>query len=191
MEYSFDLIWKAPLRDRAKRYAYVVGLFVCIFGVTTLSNAQNETPKIFWKNVGSSYRSFAEIKPILANHSDRSIYLYKIYPYWNAHLQRFNDEIGKWEAGGRGIGCATVANALEPIEIKPNEEREIELAWELSTDSFKKPKFFALDDHSTLRPLVGKYRIYLSYAFEPWTIATKPRQTFAVYSDFELVKGKK
>jgi hypothetical protein len=191
MQFSFDLMSKTTFRDRAKKHAFVVGLFVCIFGATILTNAQAEKPKIYWKNIGLSYKTFTEIRPVLANHSDRSIYLYKIYPYWNAHLQRFNEETNKWETGGKGIGCATVANPLEPIEIKPNEERPVELAWELSTDSLKKPKFFALDDHSTLRPLIGKYRLYLSYAFEPWTIASKPKQTFAVYSDFELVKGKK
>lgn len=153
-------------------------------------SAQTDSSKVFWKNVEAGYKKFSEIKPILVNQSDKSIFLYKIYPYWNAHLQRFNEETQKWEVGGKGIGCATVEKPLEPIEIKPNEERQIELAWELSTDDFEKPKFFELQDHETLRPLIGKYRLYLPYALEPWTLANRPKQTFSAFAEFEIVKKK-
>jgi hypothetical protein len=151
--------------------------------------AQEQT-KVFWKNVEVKYKKLSEIKPILVNQSDKSIYLYKLHPYWNAHLQRFNDETKEWEVGGKGIGCGTVEKPLEPIEIKPNEEREVELAWRLSTDNFKKPKFFELQDRDTLRSLVGKYKLYLHYAFEPWTLVNRPKQVFSVEQEFEIVKKK-
>lgn len=149
-----------------------------------------EQPKVFWKNVEAKYKKFSEINPILVNQSDKSIYLYKLHPYWNAHLQRFNDETKEWEVGGKGIGCGVVDKPLEPIEIKPNEEQEVELAWRLSTDNFKKPKFFELQDRDTLRPLVGKYKLYLQYAFEPWTLVNKPKRVFSVEQKFEIVKKK-
>lgn len=170
-----------------------VRIFIAItflFAFALQTSAQISEPKIFWKNIQEKYKSFDEIKPILVNQSDKSIYLFKIYPYWNAHLERFNDETQKWEIGGKGIGCATVENPLEPIEIKPNEERQIELAWELSTDNFKNPKFFELNDHETLRPLIGKYNLYLHYAFESWTIANKPKRSYLVSAEFEIVKKK-
>lgn len=166
---------------------FIIFIFLSAFAFQV--SAQDEKPKIFWKNIETKYKKFSYIKPILVNQLDKSIYLYKIYPYWNAHLQRFNDQTKNWEIGGKGIGCATVSKPLEPIEIKPNEEREVELAWELSTDNFEKPKFFELQDHETLRPLVGKYKLYLSYAFEPWTIVNRPKQTLVVSTEFEIVKN--
>jgi hypothetical protein len=163
-----------------------VFVFLLVFALQV--SAQADSPKIFWKNVEAKYKKFDEIKPILVNRSDKSIYLYKIYPHWNAHLQRFNEDSQEWEIGAKGISCGTVGNPLEPIEIKPNEERQVELAWRLSTDNFKKPKFFRLQDYRTLRPLVGRYRLYLLYAFEPWTLVNRPMQTFSVFAEFEIVK---
>jgi len=164
-------------------FTFLLAFAVCV-------SAQIDSSKVFWKNVEAKYKKFNEIKPILVNQSDKSIFLYKIYPYWNAHLQRFNEESQRWEIGGKGIGCATVEKPLEPIEIKPNEERQIELAWESSTDNFEKPKFFELQDNDTLRPLIGKYKLYLPYSLEPWTLANRPKQTFSVSAEFEIVKKK-
>lgn len=172
--------------NRAK--FFVVFTFLSAFALQI--SAQTDTSKIFWKNVETKYKKFSEIIPILVNQSDKSIYLYKVYPYWNAHLQRFNEETQKWEAGGRGISCATVEKPFEPIEIKPNEERKIELAWKLSTDNFENPKFFELQDRETLRPLIGKYRLFINYAFEPWTLKDKPSRNHSVFAEFELVKKK-
>lgn len=165
-------------------------IFTIVLAFVLQVSAQSDSSKIFFKNVGKKYKKFSEIKPVLVNQSDKSVYLYKIYPYWNAHLQRFNEETQKWETGGKGIGCGTIANPLEPIEIKPNEEREVELAWELSTDNFEKPKFFELQDRETLRPLIGKYKLYLSYAFEPWTLKDTPLKKYVVSTEFELIKNK-
>ena len=165
-------------------------IFTFLLAFAFQLSAQDEKQKIVWENVQEKYKKFDEIKPILVNQSDKSIYLYKIYPYWNAHLQRFNEEMKQWEIGGKGIGCATVSKPLEPIEIKPNEERQIELAWELSTDDFEKPKFFELQDHETLRPLIGKYKLYFRYAFEPWTLVNRPKQTYSVFAEFEIVNKK-
>lgn len=170
--------------NRAK--IFIAFSFLLAFAVQVL--AQTDPSKIYWKNVNPRYKKFNEIKPILVNGSDKSIYLHKIYPYYNAHLQRLNEETQKWEAGAKGIGCATVEKPFEPIEIKPNEERPVELAWELSTDNFEKPKFFELQDHETLRPLVGKYKIYLAYALDPWTLMNKPKQTYSVSAEFEIIK---
>ncbi|MBX7175064.1 MAG: hypothetical protein K1X72_29065 [Pyrinomonadaceae bacterium] len=167
--------------------AKILTIFTIVLAFVFQVSGQDEKPKIFWKNVSPRYKKFSEINPILVNQSDKSIYLYKLHPYWNAHLQRFNEEIKQWETGGKGIGCGTIANPLEPIEIKPSEERQIELAWELSTDNFEKPKFFELQDRETLRPLIGKYRLYLSYAFEPWTLKDTPLKKYVVSTEFEIV----
>lgn len=165
-------------------------IFTFLLAFVLQVSAQDSESQIFWKNVSPKYKKFSEIKPILVNQSDKSIYLYKLYPYWNAHLQRFNEETKQWESGGKGIGCGTVEKPLEPIVIKPNEERQIELAWELSTDDFEKPKFFELQDHKTLRPLIGNYRIYLSYAFDSWTLKDNPLKKYVVSAEFEIIKKK-
>ena len=172
------------------KVAKIFTVFTFLLAFAVCVSAQDEKPKVFWKNIQEKYKKFDEIKPILVNQSDKSIFLYKLYPNWYAHLQRFNEEIKVWEVGGRGIGCATMANPLKPIEIKPGEEREVEVAWELSTDDLKKPKFFELQDHSTLRPLIGKYRIILPYAFEPWTLRNNPTRKVSVIAEFEIIKKK-
>ena len=120
------------------KLAKIFIIFTFLLAFAFQVSAQDKTPKIVWKNVQEKYKRFDEIKPVLVNQSNKSIYLHKLYPHWDAHLQRFNEETKDWEAGAKGISCATIEKPLEPIEIKPNEEREVELAWELSTDNFEK-----------------------------------------------------
>ena len=150
-------------------------------------SAQNEKSEIFWRSVEAKYKHFNEISPVLVNQSNEAIFLPKIAPLWDAHLQRFNDETQKWEEGARGIICATVNNPDIPIKIAPNKEWEVALYWQISTDSYSNPKVFKAGNKDS-RPLIGKYRLYIQYAFETWTGSKKPKQTFMVFAEFEIVE---
>ncbi len=164
---------------------YIVFTFLLAFAFQV--SAQDEKPKIFWRNVEAKYKNFSEINPVLVNQSNKAIFLPKIAPLWDAHLQRFNDETQKWEEGARGIICSTVVNPNIPIKIKPNKEWEAALYWQISTDSYSNPKVF-ITEYQDSRPLFGEYRLYIQYAFEPWTGSKRPKQTFMVFAEFEIIE---
>ena len=132
---------------------------------------------------------FLKIKPVLVNQSNKAIFLPKIVPLWDARLQRFNYETQKWEEGRRSRTCATVPNPNMPIKINPSKEWETVLYWQISTDSYADPKVFITEYHES-RPLSGKYRLYIEYAFEAWTGSKRPKQTYMVFAEFEIVKQK-
>src|SRR5260221_6522391 len=82
--------------------------------------APAQTQRIIWKNIAPTYKTFAEIKPVLINLGTRSIFLSRIYPYGYAQLERYYEPTGKWERGSCGIERCAVAQAMDPIEIKPH-----------------------------------------------------------------------
>jgi hypothetical protein len=170
------------VREMRLALASIVVLLSCAAAMP-----QAAKPSLQFRNVGGPYRSFAEIEPVLINDSDFSVFLWKVYPYYEAHLSRFNEGTETWEPGAQGIACGTVEKPDEPIEIKAGEERRVRLAWELSTDDLKRPSAFELPD-GTLRPLVGKYRLGIRYALEPWILGKNPLRKFIAFSDFEIVK---
>jgi hypothetical protein len=164
---------------------FIIFTFLLAFALQV--SAQDEKPKIVWKNVQEKYKNFSEIKPVLVNQSNKAIFLPKIVPLWDARLQRFNNETQKWEEGTRSRSCLMVPNPNTPIRISPDKEWETVLYWQISTDSYTNPKVF-ITEYQESRPLIGKYRLYIQYAFEPWTGSKTSKQTFTVFAEFELVE---
>ncbi|MGI8642201.1 MAG: hypothetical protein ACR2MG_19905 [Pyrinomonadaceae bacterium] len=171
------------------KLAKIFIVFTFLLAFTVCVSAQDKMPKIFWKNVEAKYENFREINPILVNQSNKAIYLPKLAPLWDAHLQRFNNETQKWEEGASGMICATVIDPDTPIKIDPKKEWETALYWQISTDDYSEPKVFKTE-YQDSRPLIGKYRLYIQYAFEPWTGSKRPKQTFMVFGEFEIVEKK-
>ena len=171
--------------NRAK--IFIAFTFLLAFAVC--GSAQNEKSEIFWRNVEAKYENFSEINPVLVNQSNKAIFLPKIVPLWFARLQRYSDETQKWEEGRRSMTCATVPNPNIPIRIKPDREWETVLYWKVSIDSYTNPKNFITEYHES-RPLIGKYRLYIEHAFEPWTSTKIPKQIFMVFAEFEIVEKK-
>ena len=134
---------------------------------------------LWFDNVRSQYRSFEEIKPSLINAGPQSVYLKWTHPH-GARLERFDDETGQWEAGGKGTDCGTGLG--RPIEIKAGESRDVNVEWEMSTDDSENPTFFRLADHDTLRPLGGRYRLILPYAVEVWAMGRSPDRIYYLKS---------
>jgi hypothetical protein len=148
---------------------------------------ESDRDKFVWKNLAAEYRNFDEIKPRILNKNGQSIFLSRLYPLYQVHLERFNEAAEIWEPGAMGIVCGTVEKPNEPFEIGADREFPVEVDWELSTDDFKEPKWFVIKDHDNKRPLIGKYRLVLRYSRTPWTLFQHPRETFVMSSDeFEL-----
>ena len=140
---------------------------------------------IFFSNLEPQYQRFSDIKLRFVNSSGQSVFLKWFYPN-GAKLMRLNEETGEWEAGVTGIGCLT--GMSKPIEVKPGETLDIQLDWELSTDSLDNTQFFELPDHKTYRPLNGRYKIYMPYALEEWSRGRKPKKIYPLESsEFSIV----
>lgn len=156
-----------------------------------ISSFAQEVPKspdsLRWKHVSSQYRNFDEIKPVLINDGDVSVFLSRLWPDGSAQLERFNETTGVWEYGGWGSRCGVVSHATIPIEISPHTERKIQVYWQLSTDDWDKPKHFIVIESSEKRPLKGKYRFALRYSLKPWTLIQRPGPIYTIVSPEFLV----
>ena len=141
-----------------------------------------KTTSLQWANVFATYRRFEDIKPKLINKGKVSIFLSRLYPDGSARLQRFNSETGRWEPGEWSITCGVVSQAMVPIEIKPNSEREIQVYWQLSADRWENPQHFVVADALQERPLDGRYRFVLRYSLQPWTLVHRPTATYSLLS---------
>jgi hypothetical protein len=151
----------------------------------------SQSPAILaWQDVSSQYKSFDEIKPVLVNNGQKSIFLSRIWPHGSAQLERLSEETGNWESGEWSGGCGTVAQATIPIEIKPRAERRIHVYWQLSTDDWDKPGHFVVSGSREERPIEGRYRFVLRYSLEPWTIVHHPSSVYTTVSPEFFVTGR-
>jgi hypothetical protein len=149
-----------------------------------------ESPAILaWQNVSSQYKSFDEVRPLLVNNGQKSIFLSRIYPHGSAQLERLSEATGNWESGHWSGGCGVVSKATVPIEIKPRAEREIQVYWQLSTDDWDHPKHFVAGSSYEERPIEGRYRFVLRYSLEPWTLIHHPASIYTIRSPEFVVSG--
>lgn len=145
-------------------------------------SAQEKMPKIVWKNLQEKYEKFEDIKPIIENQSDNSIFLAKIYPLWSARLIGFNEQTQKWESKGGAIKlCYTVEDALVPIEIKSQESRSVSVSQETIS---------AYQEQENSELIFKKYKLILSYSLVTWTREQKPERIYKTISpEFEVSGG--
>lgn len=59
--------------------AKILIIFTFLLAVAFQVSAQDDKPKIVWKNVQEKYENFEDIKPVIENLSDKTIYLYDSY----------------------------------------------------------------------------------------------------------------
>jgi hypothetical protein len=165
-------------------------IFVALGMVSAFAQDPSPSPAVLvWQNVSSRYKNFAEIKPVLVNSSEKSIFLSRIWPHGSAQLERLSEATGDWESGHWSGGCGTVSKATIPIEIKPRAERRIDVYWKLSTDEWDKPKHFEVGSSSEERPIEGTYRFALRYSLEPWTLIHHPASIYTILSPEFVVSG--
>jgi hypothetical protein len=156
----------------------LIPLVLLALASASLGQESKAAASLAWANVASGYHHFDDIKPMLVNDGNVSIFLSRLWPDGSAQLERFNQDTGDWEAGEWGIRCGAVDQPTVPIEIKPHSRQEIQVYWQLSTDKWQKPKRFVLNHSLESRPLEGKYRFVLRYAEQPWTLVHHPSAVY-------------
>ena len=158
-------------------------IFLAIGLASSYAQDASQSPAVLvWQNVSARYKSFAEIKPVLVNSGQKSIFLSRIWPHGSAQLERLSEATGNWESGHWSGGCGTVSNAAVPIEIKPRAERRINVYWQLSTDDWDKPEHFEVGPSREERPIGGTYRFALRYSLRPWTVFHHPASIYTMLS---------
>jgi hypothetical protein len=176
-------------KRRARKVGLTILILVCVSLYLSGQTVASTAVSIKWRNLEHSYKNFNEIKPVLLNQTDKSIFLSRLWPDGSAQLERYDESRHRWELGEWGIRCGLVAQAGVPIEIRSRSERAIDVYWQLSTDDWNHPKHFVVQAGREKRPLPGKYRFTLRYALTPWTIIDRPAEIYAVQSpEFNIQK---
>ncbi len=143
--------------------------------------------KIEWVNMKASYSNFQSIRPQIINSGTRPVFLSRIYPHGSAQLVRFNEATNSWEQGRWSFGCGTVENPTTPILVAPSKTSEIHVYWQLSTDDWNHPRAFQY--RGELRPLKGRYKLYLRYSRRPWVLFKNPGPIYFTESpEFEIIE---
>lgn len=172
--------------NRAKVFIAFTFLLAFAFQVSS----QDKAPKLVWKNLQEKYENFEDIKPILENQSDNSVFLARIYPLWSARLLGFNEQTQKWENKLDALRiCYAVEDALSPIEIKSQENRNVSINWE-STSAFQEllsDRSKNSEKNTNSETTFKKYKLILDYALESWTREQKPKRIYKTISpEFEV-----
>lgn len=158
---------------------------LCLFfllPIVNFSQTQRVKYQLEFGDVLSVYTDFNQIKPVLYNKSEKSIYLSSLYPRASARLLRFSDEKQEWESGFWASSyCSSIEGAEKPIEIIAGGSFKPLVYWQYSVDDAEKPKFFQTNDPEN-RPLKGKYRFSLAYAKEPFIYGKFPKIIYSVKS---------
>jgi hypothetical protein len=147
----------------------------------------SELPSLQWKNLRSEYSNPQDLKPIILNQGNRSIYVNPMSPL--ADVERLNESLNRWELCLRPGFCFNGVRLDLANEIKPGEEMHIQPDWPYFFSIYHKDaKASVFPDKRNLsskpeeRPLVGRYRLVLRYTFVPWVNTFNPDPVFTVES---------
>jgi len=157
-------------------------MLVCVSAKASAQAVYPKTLPIKWKNLEPIYKNFREIRPMLVNEGNQSLFLSRLWPDGSAQLERYDEDRRTWELGEWSGSCAAVKDATAPIEIKSKSERAIDVHWQLSADDWDHPKHFLVHETLQERPLRGKYRLVLRCALTPWTLGQHPAQIYLLQS---------
>ena len=139
-------------------------------------SARNAEHLLAWENVPPEVRDIRNFTVTVKNSSSRPIYLSRVYPFGFPQLVRFDEERKLWEEGNIPIGCGTVSDPTEPITIPPGARVKLAVLWSSSIDdNSTSPMFVPEQTPTATQPLVGRYRLRLRYALEPWTVSHQPQ----------------
>lgn len=94
--------------NRAK--IFIAFTFLLAFAVCV--SAQEQTPKIVWKNLQEKYERFEDIKPVILNNSNTPIFMPQVYldaiPYGNIQLLKFDNKQTKFVPNYTAF-CGTIS----------------------------------------------------------------------------------
>jgi hypothetical protein len=80
--------------------AKILIIFTFLLAFALQVSAQDKTPKVVWGNLQEKYKRFEDVKPIIVNDSDKTIFMFAdvglgiVYNY--LELFRFFEDTGNW-----------------------------------------------------------------------------------------------
>jgi len=124
----------------------------------------------------------------LVNDAPQAIYLPWTFPGPVAVFERRWEATGEWELGKGPIQCGTVENPNEPRVVGPHSRIAVPVAWDAFWTDERGERVFRTNMGDRLNRL-GRYRVGVSYALEPWIIGSLPDKTFhAVSREVEIAE---
>jgi hypothetical protein len=166
---------------RVMKSAKIFIIFTLFSAFAFQVSAQDEKPKIVWKNLQAKYESFYDIKPQIINDSDSLIYI--LDPLDLIDFERFDEQSNSWIVSREGR-CGT---GYKPSISKIKSKKEIpfyyyEEKWDGITiqDSIGDDKFKKSPEYKG----VGKYRFKFLFGIKKSNI-----RHFLTYSpEFEVIE---
>jgi hypothetical protein len=133
--------------------------FTLLLAFALQVSAQDETPKIVWKNLQEQYDKFQDIAPVIINETDKPIFFYD--PYYSVKLAYLDDSEKQWNPIYFFI-CGTGLK-LKPLKLVPQSEFSLdfdEYFWKNSSELSPA----GIDPLANLRATgIGKFRLELHY----------------------------
>jgi hypothetical protein len=151
-----------------------------LFSTVALLGATGGSQDVHFQDVADEYHSFAEIVPVVVADAARPVYLMSYFPRYAAFLQRWDDQLGRWEDGERPITCATISDADVPIRLEAGKRVQLATYWQWAVEQ-RDELVFKVGAYAS-RPAAGTYRLVLEYAAEPWALGKAPNQVLYAYS---------
>jgi hypothetical protein len=139
----------------------------------------SDSHSLYWVNMQSEYTSLDDLKPLLVNRGNQSIYL---SPFWLfAQVERLNESVDQWEPGNFGF-CLNGIRLDIPVELKPGEEKAIRPDSSMVFSHSTGVKMFWVPGKREQRPLEGRYRLVLQYTLVSWVNTFSPDPVYRAES---------
>lgn len=156
-------------------FSFLLAFAACV-------SAQEQMPKIVWKNLQGKYRSFYEINPQIINNSGFSIY-YDSYYFPFIDFERFDEKSSSWKISSVwhcGTGYKPRIEKVKTSEQIPFNFGENVWNEILNEDSIGVPQFRNYPEYNG----TGKYRL----SFKFGTKKSVANQLVSYSPEFEVVE---
>lgn len=149
----------------------VTNIFIFVLFFALQISAQGEIPKVLWKNLQGKYTEFEDVKPLIKNVSEKSVYVYPNIETDDVLI--FDDDINQWTISKYVIGCGNSPNTrfLKYIKLKPDQSLDLStwLDWDFLlfggfSDGMLKDKNRANDSEVRYFKQGRKYKLRIFYS---------------------------
>ena len=111
--------------NRAK--IFIAFTFLLAFAVCV--SAQEQMPKIVWKNLQEKYERFEDVKPVLANQSDKPIFVLLPTEFFSK-LLIFDSKTNNWNQSSAFGYCGNIRVGKSNTKIAPSSELTLGYDWD-------------------------------------------------------------
>lgn len=172
--------------------------FTFLLAFAVCASAQDQTPKIVWKNLQEKYDSFEDVKPVLVNESDKTIFMFAdvklgvVYDYLELY-RYFEDSGNNWREvthGGHPTEKKFQEKIMSNFKIDLQQERPLVFDKEdwlflTESDGVMPASSFIGNTNQTGK---GKYKFTVKFYVEE----RKKKKIFIAESHtFEITKDQK